>query len=232
MNLEKFIEKAKIKHNNRYDYSLVTCFKRPYKVKIICKEHGVFEQSVYNHLVGQNCPICIKFSRVEKRKDFSYVIPPEGASIIPLTKGKYALVDEEDYERVNQYNWFVHINQYASTRLESKQILLHRFIMDAKKGEFVDHINFNGLDNRKINLRICSKAENQTHQRPSKNKFKTAFKGVYWIKSKNKWRVEVSKMGIRYYMGYYYDEIEAARAYDKKAKELFSEFAYLNFPVI
>ena len=106
---------------------------------------------------------------------------------------------------------------------------MHRAILNAPKGLLVDHIDGNGLNNRKSNLRLCTFAQNAHNSRPRRNS-SSRYKGVCWHKLKKKWTVSIYKGGKRTYLGYYDDEIEAALAYDRKAEELFGEFAYLNFP--
>ena len=108
---------------------------------------------------------------------------------IKLTKEKYALVDTEDYDWLNQYKWHSGINTdkkifYAITYLsKNKQhIQMARFIMDCPKGMVVDHINGNQLDNRKKNLRICTQHQNSMNRKLNKNNFK----GTYYDKYNNK----------------------------------------------
>lgn len=153
---------------------------------------------------------------------------------IPLTRGKVALVDDEDYERVMQYKWCTHKdrNTWYATRTSynpKKSIPLHRFIMNAKPGEEVDHINHNGLDDRRCNLRIVTRSQNHMNRGKMKNKCTSKYKGVYWFKNLNKWMVHIEINGKKMHVGLFNNEEEAARAYDKKAKELFGEYAYFNF---
>jgi len=105
---------------------------------------------------------------------------------------------------------------------------MHREIMNAPKGLDVDHIDGNGLNNRKSNLRLCTHAENVHNSRPMRNG-SSKYKGVCWHKTYKKWYSSIGKTGKRFYLGRFDNEIDAALAYDKKAKELFGEFAYLNF---
>lgn len=91
----------------------------------------------------------------------------------------------------------------------------------------IDHKNDNGLDNRKLNLRVCTSGQN-AQNRPSQKGASSKFKGVSWSKKKKKWRSVLHQNDKSIHIGYYDNEIEAACAYDKAAKELFGEFAYLN----
>jgi len=170
------------------------------------------------------------------KQDFSHITPPEGSRIIPLTRGKYALVDEEDYERVMKHNWYCLVTkdgkEYAVHK--SKEYLsMHRVIMGLEKTDkrVIDHIFGETLDNRKSQLRICTIQQNSQNSRSSKGMSK--YKGVSWDKPRNKWKAQICpSFKTNTFIGRYDTEIEAARAYDTKAKELHGEFAYLNFKCI
>lgn len=97
--------------------------------------------------------------------------------------------------------------------------------MRAKRGQYVDHINGNKLDNRKSNLRICSNAENC---RNSRGTGKNRFKGVFWVA--NRWMAQIAVDRKTIYLGRFKDEEQAARAYDKAARKHHKEYARLNFP--
>ena len=101
--------------------------------------------------------------------------------------------------------------------------------MNAPAGMQIDHINGNGLDNRKVNLRLCNSSQNQRNARKRKSGT-SRFKGVDWHKESKKWRARICVNRKRIHIGRYKSEFEAAQAYDKKAIELFGEFASLNFP--
>jgi hypothetical protein len=157
---------------------------------------------------------------------------------IHLIRGLYALVDDEDYERVSQYKWSISSSggyDYPHTpiRIEGKikYIKMHRFIMNADIDTLVDHKNKDTLDNRKCNLRLCTKSENMRNRAMSKNN-KSGYKGVrYYPFGRRKYKVWKAQIGFnRKYIsiGYYHTKEEAALAYNEKAKELFGEFASLN----
>lgn len=151
---------------------------------------------------------------------------------IPLTQGKVAIIDEYEFERVSQYKWFANriaTSWYAGTQIKTKKIRLHRFLTGEPQDCVVDHINGNGLDNRHCNLRLASFAQNNYNRKPNKGK---RFKGVRFAGSsyKRKFRATIKINKIEQHIGNYFTEEEAARAYDKKAKDLFGEFAWLNFP--
>jgi hypothetical protein len=156
----------------------------------------------------------------------------EGYGLIPLTQGKFAIVDAEDYDWLNQYNWCAGKNKgtfYAHRGSNGKTVLMHREIMRAPKGVVCDHRNHNRLDNRKSNLRLCTPAQNQYNKRPKKG-CASRYKGVAWRRDSEKWRAQIGYNHKKIHLGNFDHEIEAAMAYDDKAVELFGEFAYLNFP--
>ena len=152
---------------------------------------------------------------------------------IELTFGKYAIVDAEDYDRLSKYKWFAlekGRSLYAKTfLLNGTPLHMHRLVTSAPPHLVVDHINHNGLDNRRLNLRLCTHAQNQKNTRP-RSGGTSKYKGVHWEKTKKKFRAKIMYNRKSIHLGYFDDEIAAAKAYDKKAKELFGEYAYLNFP--
>jgi hypothetical protein len=156
----------------------------------------------------------------------------EAARRIPLTRGKFALVDAEDYYRLLQYKWQAMLGRttiYATGRADGKATKMHRLIMDAPDHLVVDHIDHNGLNNCKSNLRLCTSAQNSRNMFSS-NGSTSRYKGVCWLKREKKWDAKIRLNGKIYNLGYFTDEIAAAKAYDKKAMELHQEFACLNFP--
>jgi hypothetical protein len=186
------------------------------------------------HLIEQKAP-CRNFQ--PNRRIIGRRKPPllndKSIRLIPLTQGKFAIVGAEDYEWLSQYKWCAlktHNNKfYAVRRKNNKTIIMHRQIMNAPAGLVVDHIDGNSLNNRKTNLRICTQAQNIHNSQPRRNR-SSKYKGVFWDKVNKKWSTNIRKGDKRIYLGGFDDEIEAALAYDRKAAELFGEFAYLNFP--
>jgi AP2 domain/HNH endonuclease len=149
---------------------------------------------------------------------------------IPLTQGKIALVDDGDYEWLNQWKWCVDGHGYAIRKDSSGQMIkMHRLIMGEPKGVQVDHIDGNGLNNQRGNLRpaTCSQS---LWNRGKYSGCSSPFKGVCWCKRKKRWRAQIAQSGVRLHLGYFDTEEEAARAYDKAARELHEGFAKLNFP--
>lgn len=147
------------------------------------------------------------------------------AKCIPLTQGKAALVDDEDFDKLNQYKWCFD-GQYAQRKVGNKTIRMHRVILDSPQ---VDHIDGDGLNNQRSNLRVCTHTQNQMNR--AKHKIMSSkYKGVSWNKPTEKWRARIETNQGSLYLGLFEVEEEAARAYDEAAKENFGEFARLNFP--
>ncbi len=154
---------------------------------------------------------------------------------IPLTQGKFAIVDDEDFEWLNQWEWCAirdHRTFYAMrtdrTSGRKVNIRMHRLILNVPKGKMTDHKNRKGCDNRRFNLRICTYSQNAFNRRPHRNS-KSKYKGVYWRKDRKKWYVQIRHKNKNIRLGHSESEIECAKRYDIKAKELFGEFAYTNF---
>lgn len=157
---------------------------------------------------------------------------------IPLTQGKFATVDNENYEELSKHKWFARKKEntfYAVRNMSRKlnngkqtMIFMHRVILDTPDRMETDHKNHIGLDNRKDNLRICTSSQNQQNRKPYKNGT-SKYRGVSWCKNNKKWTTHITLNCRNYNLGYFDTEIKAAKIYDQKAKELFGEFAYLNF---
>jgi hypothetical protein len=155
---------------------------------------------------------------------------------IKLTQGKIAIVDDEDYDFINQWKWQFIKNKseniYAYRRFWDaenkimKHVLMHRLIMKlTDKNIFIDHIDHNGLNNQKSNLRFCTKSQNGANRKSALGVSK--FLGVA-PHGGNGWQSQICKDRKKIYIGKYKTEEEAALAYNKKALELFGEFAKLN----
>ena len=141
----------------------------------------------------------------------------------------YVLIDNDDYEYLNQWKW-TRSQRYAVRRdyKTGKIVTMHRVIMNTPKDMDTDHINNNPLDNRKCNLRICTTSQNLQNQRPQKRKTSSLFKGVSYDKHRSKWRAYIKHNSVNIHLGRFKTEIEAAKAYNEKALEIFGEYAYLN----
>ncbi len=154
--------------------------------------------------------------------------------VIKLSRGREAIVDDADYDLVNQHIWYAYFNNgiwYAATYIDHKQVLMHRFLMPGVA--LVDHINGDGLDNRRCNLRASTKSQNMANSPKRANPTSSRFKGVSRDKNSGKFRAYIYKDGKQITLGSFEpdQEEDAARAYDAKAKELYQEHAYLNFPM-
>jgi hypothetical protein len=146
-------------------------------------------------------------------------------------KGLYTtLVDDDMFEYLNQWRWCVRITKHTSYAYRKNHLRktehMHRVIMNTPANMQVDHIDHNGLNNQKINLRNCTKAQNN---RNKISKGISKYLGVDRHKDQNKYRSRICNNGIKIHIGNFKSEIDAAKAYDIKAKELFGEFANLNF---
>ena len=153
---------------------------------------------------------------------------------IALSGGKkYALVDNKDYEWLNQWIWGIDESRQTFYAVRSatlaggkrKDTRMHRLIIEATEGEICDHKNGDGLDNRRCNLRKCTAAENARNRRPAKHK---KYKGVHWKKQNQRWTACIWFANVLHHLGYFDSEIDAARAYNNAAKKHFGEFAFLN----
>lgn len=157
---------------------------------------------------------------------------------IPLTQGKIAIVDAEDYEWLSKYKWSALKGKYTfyATRIVEKHktktaILMHREVLSLKKrdGKISDHKNRNGCDNRRNNLRIVTVTTNNHNSKLQRNNT-SGFRGVSWKKDRQKWKAYLMVDNKQVHLGYFDSSLNAALAYDREVKRIRDQFASINFP--
>lgn len=144
-----------------------------------------------------------------------------------MVHGFVALVDDEDFERVNQYSWSRDSLGYVQARINGKVVRLHRFLIKPDNGFEIDHADRNRLNNCRSNLRLCTHSQNVSNGSPRRTNT-SGFRGV--VRCRKKWLAQIKKDYKQYTIGIFLSREDAARAYDERAKEFFGEFASLNFP--
>lgn len=159
-----------------------------------------------------------------------------------IAAGRVALVDDGDFELVSAYRWNVWVQTFPDGRINGPYVItpiyvkgvgtrttlkMHRLITGYAE---TDHINHDGLDNRRSNLRPATSAQNKANMRKRPGRWSSPYKGVFWNRQCGKWQAEIVTNRKPRYLGRFVNEVDAALAYDAAARELFGEFAYLNFP--
>ena len=153
-------------------------------------------------------------------------------ALVPLSQGKFAKIDLDDIDKVKNYNWIALKDGYTfyAKRMEDRRhIYMHNVIMNMKVCGRIDHISRNGLDNRKQNLRVATLSQNNANKCKINKDTTSIYKGVT-KRTPTRWESSIKCNHKYYYLGTFNNEIEAAVAYDRKALELFKEFARTNFP--
>ena len=152
---------------------------------------------------------------------------------------KCAKVNPADYKRLRNYEWlanksrnsfYARVIQTDSKTGKTRIKYMHQTVLEAPEGMVVDHINHDGMDNRRANLRAATYSQNVCNRKKQSGVYSSEFKGVTWYKEKRKWVARIGFRNNRKFLGYFTDEIEAAKAYDRAAKKYHGEFACLNFP--
>lgn len=152
---------------------------------------------------------------------------------IPLTQGQVALVDDADFEWLCQWKWRAtrkpgEYTYYAlRTGPNRKALFLHHAIMKPPSGMQIDHINGNGLDCRRANMRLATNAENNRNRGAQANNA-LGIKGVSLHKARGKLRAQITVNGVNMHLGYFDSTEAAAQAYDEAARKYFGEFARTN----
>lgn len=154
--------------------------------------------------------------------------------VVPLSQGLVALVDDSVFASVNLHKWHADRREktiYARARIAGSLVYLHRWLVNAPDSAKVNHWDGNGLHNWFDNLRVCTNAQNVRYQiLPRQGKRTSRFKGVSWYRRDQCWRAYIVLDACQKHLGYFDDEVEAAKAYDAAAQKLFGDFAALNFP--
>lgn len=161
--------------------------------------------------------------------------------LVPLTNGGFATVDGPDAKIVARHKWMSRLSdfgagdvRYAVANIAGQHVLMHRLILSAPSHLVVNHRDFDGLHNCRCNIELCTRAQNTQYMRKqTKRKTASGFKGVNWNKHRGAWAAQIwsgGEHGKNRHLGYFANEADAARAYDRAARELFGEFARLNFP--
>ena len=160
-----------------------------------------------------------------------------GATVLlPLTRDQFAIIDADDAQQLSGVFWCAHFisgRWYASGRIMgeggwSRLVLMHRYIMNAKHGELIDHKDGNALHNSKSNLRVATKSQNAANSRLRSDN-KIGYRGVSWDRSREKWRAYCRPHGKQIHIGYFDDPKDAAHAYDLCAITQFGRFARTNY---
>ncbi len=151
---------------------------------------------------------------------------------IKLTQGYEAMVDDEDFERVNAFKWTAAVRKLKTMPpliyAASRQGYLHRFILGCTGR--VDHEDGNGLNCQRFNLRPCTQSQNGANKRKYNGASK--YKGVSWHAKLQKWQVHIKVRGTKMHLGVFSDEADAATVYNFAALEHFGEFALFNQPEV
>ncbi len=148
---------------------------------------------------------------------------------VPLSQGLVALVDDGDFECVSGLRWCAMRHNsgrfYAQATKAGRKVLMHRLILDAPPGLDVDHANQDTLDNRRCNIRLATRSQNEQNRK--KTHGRSRYKGVWW--HKGKWVAGLRQAGRLTYLGRFIEEVDAALAYDLAALQRFGDFARCNF---
>lgn len=152
---------------------------------------------------------------------------------LPISKGASVLLDEGDYDLVSKYSWHLHTGGYAMANIWNKKLkkyehtYMHRYILGAKKGQEVDHVNCDKLDNRRCNIRLCTRSQNIVRTSAYRTR-KSGYVGVWTDERRGSIHARIKKAGKTIHLGTFSTLLEAAKARNVKALELFGNFAYLN----
>jgi hypothetical protein len=211
-----------VAHHNFVKVSLADPLKR------ICRDVFAFtDEQLFGPSYRRNEPD----KRYPRSGTFSYPVAPPGALWIPI-HGGHTLIDDDDLALVLEHKWCINQKEQGKrtsyVRRTTDSLKLHQLIMgEVPEGMVIDHVNGDGLDNRRANLRFCTHAQNRQNQ-SKRIDGASPFKGVGWVEDRKKWRAFIKVEGRQKTLGYFDREEEAALAYDSEAREIFGDFARLN----
>ncbi len=152
---------------------------------------------------------------------------------IALTGGAYAIVDDNEFEELNRYSWYLSKKGYVATNVRGsltrqRTVYMHRLVFAAFECDEIDHIDGDPLNNQLDNLRIVTHQQNTFNQKKKAGTV-SKYKGVTWCKRSQKWLAQIGKNGRNNFLGYFTKEEDAAEAYDRASRKFFGEFARPNF---
>lgn len=191
--------------------------------KLTRRREGLIKGQPVRYIPGHNT--------AQPRASLDDLVLPPGTRAIPLTQDKFAIVDAADFDWLNQWKWYADEHRrtfYAARNSPSANgkhdtIKIHQLLA----GKGADHIDGNGLNNTRANLRLATTSQNGCNRGAQANN-KSGYKGVAWHKQRKKWRANIRVGGKQVHLGYFATPEEAALVYNKAAREYFGEFARLN----
>jgi hypothetical protein len=199
----------KLSHRNKNSQSFWDC-------ECKCGGSCVYRSDVLLKGNGVTCGKCTTNTFYEH---------PDGYMVGITSKGEEFYFDKEDYEKIKVHSWFTDKDGYITA---TGSVRMHRLLKPSDKGMQIDHINLNVYDNRKNNLRVSTQQENSRNRPKISRKCTSVYKGVHFNNKTSKWYAQIGINRKSCHIGTFSTEKEAAQAYNKKASEIFKEFALLN----